>query len=436
MADDNYKLPLCELVPIDWNPRMISAEAMSALRNSIVTGTRNHKWDGQGFRLDTTITVNRNGNRIIGGHQRVKALRELGQDWIHRDDITWVEIEPNSPEEKARNLVLNNQYATGDWTESVFDVLKDVKDFELPDVGDVPEALAFGSLEDFLSVRFETDGNNSNGNAEIIEPPTPDPPKEPVTKVGDLWILGDHRLLCGNSTIKNIVDRLMCGEKAGLFATDPPYGVDYSKVKNGIPRSGFEHHTEDWGNMSGDSLEGKNLQEFLSQVFTNVLPHLDKAAWYLWHAHLTQGFFAAAAAAEVADVLLHRQIIWKKPGFVLTRSGMYHWSHEPCFYGWVRGQQPKWLGNRSQTTVWECGRDTNVGHPTQKPIELFVIPIENHLEKGDICCDPFVGSGSQLMAAEQLDRRCFAMEIEPKYCDVVVERWENLTGQKAKRETK
>ena len=122
-----------------------------------------------------------------------------------------------------------------------------------------------------------------------------------------------------------------------------------------------------------------------------------------------------------------------KPGFVLTRSGQYHWAHEPCFYGWLKGQPPAWLGDKSQRSVWEVGRDGTKNHPTQKPVELFAIPIRNHLHRGELTLEPFAGSGSQVMAAEQLERRCAAVEYEPRYCDVVVQRWEALTGRSAER---
>lgn len=121
----------------------------------------------------------------------------------------------------------------------------------------------------------------------------------------------------------------------------------------------------------------------------------------------------------------------------MTRSGMYHWAHEPCFYGWRRGEKPAWYGSKSQTSVWEIGRDTDHGknHPTQKPVELFAIPLRNHTKRGDVCYEPFAGSGSQFIAAEQLNRRCFGLEIEPKYCDVIVNRWQTLTGKKARQGT-
>jgi DNA modification methylase len=166
------------------------------------------------------------------------------------------------------------------------------------------------------------------------------------------------------------------------------------------------------------------LQAFLEAAFRAWLPHLDHAGWYLWHAHMTQGFFAAAAAA---DVLIHRQIIWVKSGFNLTRSGMYHWAHEPCFFGWVRGQQPPWYGEKNQRSVWEIDRNPEKGmHPTQKPADLWHAPIQNHTKPGEVCAEPFAGSGSQFVAAEQTGRLCYGMEICERYVAIALERLSQL----------
>jgi len=249
------------------------------------------------------------------------------------------------------------------------------------------------------------------------------------TESGQLWVIksatgdGEHRLLCGDSTSAADVSRLMAGQKAAILQTDAPYGVDYSKTKTGIPRSGFVDHGERWGDIANDELQGDGLCAFLTAALRAAEPHIDDdAAFYMWHPSL-EASEQFRAAMEALGLLIHRQIIWKKPGFVLTRSGMYHWAHEPCFYGWKRGSQPPWYGDKSQTSVWECGRDSDSGmHPTQKPVELFVRPLNNHTKPGDVCYEPFSGSGSQLLAAEQMGRICHAMEMEPKYVAVALER--------------
>lgn len=270
----------------------------------------------------------------------------------------------------------------------------------------------------------------------IVEDEVPPIPKTAVTKPGELWLLGEHRLLCGDSTKPADVARLMRDDRAGLMNTDPPYGVDYAATKNGIPRSGFKNIVARGGEIENDDLvDGPALQEFLEAAIRTAVPHLiDNPAFYLWHPMLTQGTFFAAAAAAAA-ILIHRQIIWVKPHMVLTRSGQYHWRHELCFYGWIRGKPPNWYGDKSQTSVWEVGQSQRGRvHPTQKPVALFERPIQNHTQHNEVIYEPFAGSGPQFIAAEQLNRRCYGIEIEPKYADVIVERWQKFTGGKALRE--
>jgi len=257
---------------------------------------------------------------------------------------------------------------------------------------------------------------------EIEEDVVPEPPVDPITKAGDLWLLGDHRVLCGDSTNAQDVARLMDGAKAALISTDPPYGVAYG-VETG--------QSTKFDAIANDENDGPRLQAFLESIFKTAIPHMnDNAAWYLWHAQLTQGFFAAAAAAAAAAVLIHRQIIWVKPSLVLGH-GDYHWRHELCFYGWVKGNRAPWYGDRKQTTVWEIGRENDHIHPTQKPVELFARPMQFNTKVGEVCYEPFAGSGTQFIAAEQLNRKCYGMEISPAYCDVIVKRWETLTGKTA-----
>ena len=277
--------------------------------------------------------------------------------------------------------------------------------------------------------------------AAIVEDDAPEPGKVAVTRPGDLWLLGEHRLLCGDSTKLADIFRLMRDDRAGLMNTDPPYGVNYKNEER--PNSGkFARVAKP--RVANDALCDERLQAFLLRAFRVAVQAalVENAAWYLWHAYLTQGFFAAAAAAA-ANVVLHRQIIWVKPRLVFTR-GQYHWKHEPCFMGWVDGHQPPDYGSgnreRNQTTVWEIGGvPTNerreLNHATPKPVALFAIPIVKHTRAGEIVYEPFAGSGPQFIAAEQLNRRCYGLEIEPLYCDVIVERWQKFTGGKAVRET-
>ena len=203
--------------------------------------------------------------------------------------------------------------------------------------------------------------------------------------------------------------------------TDPPYGIDYGGLVASRAAAGGSDKTYD--PIENDDLDGVALQSFLDPLPRPpaARPPIETPAFYLWHPMLTQGTFFAAAAAAAADILIHRQIIWVKPSLILGR-GDYHWRHELCFYGWIRGKRCRWLKGRDQTTVWEVGRETDGVHPTQKPVGLFTVPIENHTEPGAVVYEPFSGSGSQFVAAEQLGRRCFGIDIEPKYVAVALQR--------------
>lgn len=380
---------LKDLKPAPWNPRKISPEALKGLQASI-----------KKFGLVEPVIINEDGE-IIGGHQRVKALEALG-----KNEAEVVVVNLTKADEKALNIALNNPSLTGEFTNDLQIVLEEIK-LDLPDL--------FTELK--LDDLYRPAPKAGLTDADAI------PEKIPArVKTGEIWELGKHRLICGDATsVKDVVD-LMDGKMAVLMNTDPPYGIDYIKLKG----SGY-------GDIENDNLvDGASLQKFLEAAIRAAVPYLKEGtAFYLWHPMLTQGTFFAAAAA--ADILIHRQIIWVKPSLVLTRSGMYHWKHELCFYGWIRGHKPPWYGDKSQTTVWEVGRENDSIHPTQKPVELFIRPIKNHTKPGEIIYEPFAGSGSQIIAAEQTERIAYAIEIEPKYCDVIIKRWENFTGQKAKR---
>jgi DNA modification methylase len=246
------------------------------------------------------------------------------------------------------------------------------------------------------------------------------PAERPTSIVaGDLFELGRHRLLCGDSTAQADVSRLLGHDKPFLMVTDPPYGVDYDP---------------DWRNEAADK---GLIAHAASRV--GVVANDDRVDWspawdlspasvcYCWHA----GRHAAAvqASLECAKFELRCQIIWAKSRFAISR-GHYHWQHEPCWYAVRKGATAEWAGDRSQTTLWSVTLDKNVegGHSTQKPVELMARSIRNH--NGDVY-EPFCGSGTTLVASEQLDRRCFAVEIEPRYCQVIIDHWEAFTGQKA-----
>jgi DNA modification methylase len=360
----------------------------------------------QGWR--NAIVVSDRSGLIVKGHGRLMAaklagLNEAPVDVQHYD----------SDESEMEDMLADNRLA------------------ELAEPDDALTVELIKSLE-AAGRDLDLTGIDADTLAELLgrsvtaldgEDDIPETPVDPITKPGDLWILGDHRVLCGDSTKPEDVARVMAGAKADIMATDPPYGVAYG-VETGVG-SKFKA-------IDNDENDGEKLQSFLEMCF-RIAPLKDNAAWYLWHAQMTQGFFAAAAAAAAAAVIIHRQIIWVKPSLVLGH-GDYHWRHELCFYGWKEGHRPKWFGDRKQTTVWEIGRENDHIHPTQKPVEIFERPLLFNTKAGDIAYEPFAGSGSQFIACEKLGRKCYGIEISPAYCDVIVKRWEDFTGKKAERD--
>ena len=264
----------------------------------------------------------------------------------------------------------------------------------------------------------------------MAEDEIPEPPVVPVTKPGDLWILGEHRLLCGDSTKAEDVARLMDGEKAALLATDPPYLVDYTGG----------NHPQSWSNQAEVKDKGWDAyrdaessvvfyENFLRAALAQCAPGI---AVYQWFA--TKRHAIVEQAWERVGLLWHQEVLWVKTHGVLTYSH-FLWQSEPAAYGWVEGTPPRLKPPASESNVWNVdqkGQQDGI-HPTQKPTELFSRPISWHTIPGDICLEPFSGSGTQIIAAEQLGRRCFAMEQAPAYCDVAVRRWAALTGRKAEQ---
>ena len=256
------------------------------------------------------------------------------------------------------------------------------------------------------------------------------PPVDPVSRTGDLWALGDHRILCGDSTKAEDLARVMGGEKAALLATDPPYCVNYTGMDR--PIHDGKPSGKDWSHVYRE-VDIKDLGVFLDGVFTAVLPHVrDDAGIYVWHAHVQQP--TIAAAFEKHGLLLHQVCVWVKPVATFGHS-YYRWKHEPCAFGWKKGHKPA-HGFGQLDSVWEVdwdGKARVVGneHPTEKPTRLFEIPMEQHTRPRDLVLEPFSGSGSQLVAAEKLMRRCAALELSPAFVDVAIRRWEGASGKEA-----
>jgi len=405
-------IPISTLEPFERGQRNITAEALEGLKESIRESTRRIPgWKPtRGYRLETTITVNKNGNRVIGGHQRLRALEEMGQDWVHPDDVTWIDVPPGSAEEALHVINLNNEMIQGRWAKPALGIIEEIQ-HEIPDLS---AGLRFQELRLEIEQLFP--------DLVVSDPAldeAPAPPKKPISKPGTLWQLGDHRVLCGSSTDAAAIARLMGKTRARWMWTDPPYGVDYVGG------------TKDALTIEGDTAEG--LPALLLDAFhaaDQVL--IAGAPIYVAHPDGVQSVEFAKAFLDVGW-LFHERLVWVKDQFVLGHMD-YHCRHESILYGWKKGRKRPWLGGRTQDTIFEVPKPArNPDHPTMKPVELIERMLVNSSRRGDVGLEPFGGSGSTLIAAEKLERRCRAMELDPRYCDVIVERWQTLTGRKARR---
>lgn len=391
-----------DLKPAPYNPRQIDEDSLSGLKASI-----------KKFGYVEPIIWNKKSGYIVGGHQRLKALKDEG---IEEVDVVCVDLEET--EEKALNVALNNKHIQGDWdSEKLGSLLSEIK-ISLPEF----EELKLDDLEvEIAPLEQESEDLNDDGDVDL--------PEHPVSRRGDLWLLGRHRVLCGDSTIATDVEKLMDGKKSKLIVTDPPYGVNYDP-------SWREGCNLGVGKRSKGKVQNDDVTDW-----SGAYVLYDSDVIYCWHPDKYAKEFQESLESLSYEIV--SQIIWVKQHFVLSR-GDYHWQHEPCWYAVKKGKKHNWHGDRKQTTVWEIKNNNSfgnsekeeaVGHGTQKPIECMARPIRNNSLKGDVICDPFLGSGTTLIAAEQLGRICYGMEVDEKYCDAIIKRWEKHTGKKAKLES-
>lgn len=329
------------------------------------------------------IVIDKN-NVVVIGHCRLLAAKQLKMKEVPCvcvDDLT---------EEQVKALrIVDNKSNESEW-----------------DLDILPDELAELDLSGF---DFDFGIEDEEEETEIVEDEAPevDEDAEPITKLGDIWQLGRHRLVCGDSTDKATVELLMDGKKADMVFTDPPYGVDYDGINN-------------------DSRSG--LEDLLTSAFENYKENcIDGASVYCFHSDKCADIFH-----KVFRSFCHfsSMIIWEKQSLVLSQ-GDYQSIHEPCLYGWFDNGTHRFFGDRKQTSVWQFDRKSVDGHTTPKPIGFICKALENSSKKNERVLDLFGGSGSTLIACEQLNRTCYMMELDPKYCDVIIKRWENLTGEKA-----
>jgi DNA modification methylase len=382
-----------QIIPYDKNPRVNDGAV-----DAVVASIREFGWrqpivvDGQGV--------------IVVGHTRFKAARKMGlaQVPVHvATDLT--------PAQARAYRIADNQTATiADWD-------MDLLPLELADLRAMDVDLNLLGFDAEELARLMGEGTDGLTDPDDV----PEPPANPITRPGDLWLLGEHRLLCGDATNADHVRRLLDGVVPFIMVTDPPYGVSYDPT--------WRHRT----GLNDSDRVGKVANDDRVD-WTDAYRLFPGTVAYVWHA----ARFTAELATNLsqAGFAVRAQIIWRKTRFAIGR-GHYHWQHEPCWYS-VRekGGSAKWCGDRCQSTVWDIDgkdQDSQTRHGTQKPIACMERPVHNHGGKTDDLYDPFLGSGTTLIACERLGRRCFGLELDAAYCDVIATRWENFTGKKGTR---
>ena len=383
-----------KLIPATYNPRKDlkpdDAEYIK-IKNSIVK-----------FGFVSPLVINKDMT-VIGGHQRLKVLKDLGIT-----EVECIVVDLDKTNEKALNIALNK--IQGDWDEDKLEAL--LQELKLEEFDMNLTGFDFDEVDEILNDINGTKEDNFDVDSTYEEI------EEPITKPGDIWILGNHRLMCGDSTHKDDIMRLMNNQDADMLLTDPPYNVDYvGKTAEALK-------------IKNDNMDDNQFYEFLRKVFENMyIVTKEGASIYVFHAD-TEGINFRKAFKD-AGFKLAECLIWKKDCFVMGRQD-YQWQHEPVLYGWKEGKAHYFINDRTQSTILEFDRPKqSTLHPTMKPIDLIAKLIKNSSKENDIILDLFGGSGSTIIAAEQLNRCCYTMELDPKYCDVIVKRWETLTNKEA-----
>lgn len=392
----------------------------------------------QEFGYVEPVIWNKRTGTVVGGHQRLKVMKDLGYE-----EVDCVVVDLDEQKEKALNIALNK--ISGEWDEGLLaSLLKDLDNngyditFTGFDLAEAQELFGSGSFENVHEDEFDAE----SAAAEIVEP---------KTRRGDLWLIGKHRLLCGDCTLDNDVAKLMDGREADVMVTDPPYNVDYGSAIIGKNKS----KTRAESSIANDNMSDDDFHQFLLAFYKAAYGVMKKGA-PLYVFHSTKETMNFTRAMEEAGFKYAQTLVWLKNHFTLGRQD-YQWIHEPILYGWKEGAGHYFIGDRNLPTVFEEFKENpnklnkaelvelltkildipttvikdnkpsrSEDHPTMKPITLCAKLIYNSSHEGDTVFEPFGGSGSTLIAAEQLNRRCCAIELEPKYCDVIVRRYKEL----------
>jgi len=393
MSDLEVKyLSVNDLVPYANNPRTHSEKQVTQVASSI-----------KEFGFNNPILIDE-GKGIIAGHGRLAAAKKLGLEAVPTITLEGL----TEAQRKAYVIADNKLTENSEWDYDLLTVeverLKEL-DFDLDLTG------------------FDEDELNALLEPTVVEGLTdedevPEPPDNPITKLGDIWILGNHRLMCGDATSIEDIDRLTQGQKVDMWLTDPPYNVSY------------EGGTKDKLTIKNDNLKDEDFRQFLRDSYSAADTAMKPGAvFYIWHADV-EGYNFRGAAKDVGWKI-RQCLIWKKSSLVMGRQD-FQWIHEPCLYGWKDGASHLWANDRKQTTVIEVKKPRKNGeHPTMKPVELFEYQLLNNTRGMDLILDTFGGSGTTMIAAEKNQRQSRVMELDPKYCDVIVDRWQSFTGKTA-----
>ncbi len=384
------KKNVSELLPADYNPRKDLKPGdpeYEKLKRSI-----------EQFGYVDPVIWNKKTGRVVGGHQRLKVLKDCGVT-----DLECVVVDLSEEKEKALNIALNK--ISGDWDKEKLALL--ITDLQGTDLDVSLTGFDVAEIDDLF--RDKTKGGVKDDDFDVGDELT----KPAITKPGDVWTLGRHRLICGDSTDNDVFEHLMCNRKANLVVTDPPYNVNYEGSA---------------GRIKNDDMDNESFYQFLLAAFTNMEKHMsDDASIYVFHAD-TEGLNFRKAFKD-AGFYLSGTCIWKKQSLVLGRSP-YQWQHEPVLFGWKTKGKHKWYTGRKESTIWEFDKPSKNGeHPTMKPVPLIAYPIMNSSVSNTIVLDPFGGSGSTLIACEQTDRICYTIELDPKYADVIVKRYIEVSSK-------
>lgn len=389
---------LDSIKPYDGNAKLHPQEQIDQIKCSIKL---------MGF--DDPIAIWKNGE-IIEGHGRYLAAKQLGMDTvpiIRLDDLT--------DEQRRAYALIHNKLTMN----SGFDT--EILNVELAHIGEIDMESFDFQIEplDFDNLGSLEDGEESSIPSEVVEDDYEEElPEEPTAKPGDIYLLGRHRLMCGDSTKIEDVKRLVDGAEIDILVTDPPYNVEY------------EGKTKDRLTIKNDSMEDSAFRRFLRDAFSSADAVLKPGGvFYIWHAD-SEGYNFRGACKDI-DWQVRQCLIWVKSVLVMGRQD-YQWKHEPCLYGWKSGAGHFWASDRKQTTTLNFDKPVRSEiHPTMKPIALFDYLIKNSSKVGENVLDLFNGSGTTIMACEQNGRNAFCMELDPRYVDAAVNRWEQFTGKKA-----